>query len=81
MGQTIVKLTEQQDRMVQVVKGKYGFKNKDVAIRFIITEFVKNHLEPELRPEYVKKIQYIEKRGKFKEYKSPSQLWNDVEHA
>ena len=81
MKQTLVALNDHQDQILQIVKAKQGLKNKVEAVQFIIKEYEENHLEPELRPEFVKKMQKIEKEGKFKEYKSLSQLWKDIEHA
>ncbi len=81
MIQTLIALNEHQDQILQIVKAKQGLKNKIEAIQYIIKEYEDNQLEPELRPEFIKKIQKIEKSGKFKEYKSLSQLWKDIEHA
>lgn len=81
MKQTLIALSEHQDQILQIVKANRGLKNKVEAVQFIIKEYEENHLEPELRPEFIKKIQKIEKEGKFKDYKSLSQLWKDIEHA
>lgn len=61
MTQTLVKLDENQDRVLNVVKGKFGFKNKNEAIVHIIKEYEEEFLEPELRPEYIEKLKVIEK--------------------
>ena len=58
MPQAIVKLGEHQNRILNIVKGKFGLKNKSEAINLIITEY-EDSLEPELRPEYVKKAKKI----------------------
>ena len=79
MKQTLIALNEHQDQVLQIVKAKQGLKNKVEAVQFIIKEYEENQMEPELRPEFIKKIQKIEKEGKFKEYKSLSQLWKDVD--
>ena len=79
MKQTLIALNEHQDQVLQIVKAKQRLKNKVEAVQFIIKEYEENHMEPELRPEFIKKIQKIEKEGKFKEYKSLSQLWKDVD--
>lgn len=81
MKQTLISLNESQDQVLQIVKAKQGLKNKVEAVQFIIKEYEENNLEPELRPEFIKKIQIKEKEGKFKEYKSLSKLWKDIEHA
>ncbi|MBI5797275.1 DUF2683 family protein [Candidatus Woesearchaeota archaeon] len=81
MKQTLIALNEHQDQVLQIVKAKQRLRNKVEAVQFIIKEYENNHLEPELRPEFIKKIHKIEKEGKFKEYKSLSQLWKDTESA
>lgn len=66
MVQAIVKLGEREDRVLTIVKGKYGLKNKSEAVNLIIGKFEENLLEPELRPEFVKKIKKIEKEKSIK---------------
>lgn len=81
MVQAIVNIGAQEDAVLTIVKGKFGFKNKSDAVNFVIKRFEEELLEPELRPEYVAKIRKIEKVGKFKSYKSMSALRNEIEHA
>lgn len=68
MIQALVRLEERQDRTLNIVKGKFGFKNKNEAIKYVINEYEEKHLEPELRPEYIQKLKGIEKEKgtKFK---------------
>jgi len=61
MVQAIINLGEYEDRIVTIVKGKYGLKNKSDAINKIIEEFDDRLLESQLRPEYLKKLQKIRK--------------------
>lgn len=56
MVQSLISLNEHEDRVINVVKGKFGLKNKSEAIRLIIDEYEKELLEPELRPEYVERM-------------------------
>ncbi len=41
MVKAIIELGEHEDRVLQVVKGKYGLKNKTDAINKIIQEYEK----------------------------------------
>ena len=66
MVQAIIDLDEHENRVLNVVKGKFGLKNKSEAVSFIIDEYEKELLEPELRPEYIEKM---EKRQKEKTVK------------
>jgi hypothetical protein len=56
MVQAIIELKEHENRILNIVKGKYGFKNKSEAINFIISEYEHHFLEPELRPEYFEEL-------------------------
>jgi len=66
MTQAIIKLGEYEDRVLNIVKGKYGLKNKSDAVNFVIDKFEEEILEPELRPEYIKKAKRIMKQKAIK---------------
>ena len=69
MVQAVINIDEQTNRVLNVVKAKFGFKDKSEAINFVVNTYEDNFLEPELRPEYIKKIKKIEKEKavKFKD--------------
>ncbi|MBS3095533.1 DUF2683 family protein [Candidatus Woesearchaeota archaeon] len=73
MTQAIVSLGEHEDRILTIVKGKYGFKNKSDAMNFVIDKFEQEILEPELKPEYIKKLAKIRK-GKYIKFSSMDEL-------
>lgn len=81
MVQAVVNLGEHQDRILTIIKGKFGLKNKSDAVNFIINKYEEELLEPELRPEYVDKIRNLEKNGKFSSYASLSALRDEIENA
>ena len=81
MTQAIISLGNTQDRLLNIIKGKYGFKNKSDTVNFVIEKFGEELLEPELRPAYVQKIKILEQKGKLNKYRSLSALRADVEHA
>ena len=66
MVQAVINLNERENRILNIVKGKYGLKNKSEAVNLIINEFEKEILEPELRPEYVEKMKKREKESTVK---------------
>ena len=80
MVQAIVNLGENENRVLNIVKGKFGLKNRSDAINLVIDKFEENLLEPELRPEYIKKLKKIDK-GKFKEFTSIEELRREIENA
>ncbi|MEK6938386.1 MAG: DUF2683 family protein [Nanoarchaeota archaeon] len=61
MVQAIVTIGEHQDRILNIIKGKFGLKNKSEAINVVINKYEQELLEPELRPEYINKLQKLEK--------------------
>jgi hypothetical protein len=81
MVQAIVDIGDHEDRILTIVKGKFGFKNKSDAVNFVISRFEAELLEPELRPEFSSKIKTLEKKGKFTSYKTLTDLRKDIEDA
>ncbi|MDI6917665.1 MAG: DUF2683 family protein [Thermoplasmatales archaeon] len=66
MVQAIINLNERENRILNIIKGKYGLKNKSEAINLVIDEYEKELLEPELRPEYIEKMREREKEHTVK---------------
>lgn len=57
MVQALVEIDENTNRVLSVVKAKYQLKDKGKAIEFVVSKYIEEENEPELRPEYIKKIQ------------------------
>lgn len=66
MVQAVINIEDHENRIINVVKGKFGLKNKSEAIRLIINEYEKELLEPELKPEYIEKMKKREKEPSIK---------------
>lgn len=66
MVQNIIEIGEREDRVLNIVKAKFGLKNKSEAVAIITQTYEENFLEPELRPEYLEKLQKIRKGRYFK---------------
>lgn len=73
MVQSIIEIDEREDRIINIVKAKYGLKNKSEAVALIAKTYEESFLEPQLRPEYLVKLEKI-KKGKFIKYKSVDYL-------
>ena len=71
----IVKLNDEANRVINIVKAKYGLKDKSEALNKMIRQYELELMEPELRPEYVEKLKKIDKEGKFVKVKSLDELW------
>ncbi len=66
MVQNIIEIGEREDRVLNIVKAKFGLKNKSEAVAIITQTYEESFLEPELRPEYLEKLQKIRKGKYFK---------------
>lgn len=75
MPTAIVKLDEEANQVINIVKAKYNLKDKSEAINKMAEEYEAEVLEPALRPEYVKKIKGLEKKGKFVKVEKIEDLW------
>ncbi len=73
MTSAIVNLTEKNSMYLNILKAYFGLKNKSDAMNFIVSEYAKEVLEPQLRPEYAKKLQKIMKE-KGNSYKSLAKM-------
>jgi len=65
MVKSLIDLNERESRIINIVKAKYGLKDKSQALSIIIKRYEECELEPELRPEFVKEIEETRKHGKF----------------
>ena len=61
MVQAIINIDEHTNRILNIVKAKYGLKDKSSAIELMATQYEEKILEPELRPEFIEKTQNIMK--------------------
>jgi hypothetical protein len=73
MVQNIIEIGEREDRVLNIVKAKFGLKNKSEAVAFIAQTYEESFLEPELRPEYLEKLGKIRK-GKYIKFNSIGEL-------
>lgn len=62
MVNALVNIGENTNRVLNMIKAKYGLKNKSEAIEFVVSEFVEYENEPELKPEFIAKINSISKQ-------------------
>lgn len=64
MTQALISLSEDANRTVNVVKAKYGLKDKSEAIERIIMEYIRGSDDPDFNPEFLARIEKAQK-GKF----------------
>jgi len=78
MVQAMIEIPEEANHILNIVKARYNLKTKSEAIAKIVIECGGNILEPELRPEYLEKLQKIEKE-KGISFKNMSELRKIIE--
>ncbi|HLD10859.1 MAG TPA: DUF2683 family protein [Candidatus Nanoarchaeia archaeon] len=73
MVQAMINIEENTNRVINIVKAKFGFNDKSQAIDLIVKQYEETILEPELRPEYIEKLEKIRK-GKYIKFSSIEEL-------
>lgn len=66
MVQAIINISDESNRVLNVLKAKYGLRDKSSAIDLMAQQYEEVILEPELRPEYVKKALRISRQKPVK---------------
>ena len=61
MVQSISKLEEHANKVLNIIKAKFGLKDKSEAVNLVVEEYEHYFLEPELRTDYKKKLSKIMK--------------------
>lgn len=62
MVKALININEQTNRMLNIIKAKNNLKDKSQAIDQMAKEYELLTSEPELKPEFIKKIQKLEKK-------------------
>ena len=59
MVNALVQLDGGTNKVLNIVKARFGLRNKGEAIRFVVNEFVEYENEPDLKPEFIAKMESI----------------------
>ncbi len=81
MVKAIINIKDETNRVLNIVKAKYGLRDKSEAINMIAEQYEEYILEPQLKPEYVEKIKSLEKSGKFREFNSIDEFEKEIKNA
>lgn len=73
MVQALIEIDENTNRVLNVVKAKYGLKDKGEAIQVVVERYIEEEDEPDLRPEFIEKIRKTENQKGIK-FKSINEL-------
>ena len=80
MVQAIIDIEDETNRVLNIVKAKFGLKDKSEAINVMAEQYEQELLEPQLRPEYAAKLQRIKKEKGIR-FKSIEALRKHIENA
>lgn len=69
----MIEIPEEANQILNIIKARYNLKTKSEAIAKVVIECGRNILEPELRPEYLEKLDRIRK-GKYTKFNSVDEL-------
>ena len=61
MVKAMVDIDEHANRVLNVIKAKFGLHDKSQAINMMAMQYEEEVLEPEFRPEFVARLKRIEK--------------------
>ncbi len=62
MVNALIRIGNDTNKVLNIVKAQHGFKDKGDAVDFVVRRFIDIEGEPGLRPEFVEKIKRIEKQ-------------------
>ncbi len=57
----MIKISKNANQVLNIVKAKYGLKDKSEAIEKVVIDYGKDYLEPELKPEFIEHMKIREK--------------------
>ena len=57
MVQAMIKISEEVNQILNIVKAKHNLRDKSKAIEKVVLEYGTELLEPELKPEFVEKME------------------------
>lgn len=77
----MIEIPKEVNQILNIVKARFGLKTKSEAIARIVAGYGSDILEPELKPEYVKKLRKIEEQGNFLSFNSIEELKKSIENA
>jgi len=70
MVKAIVTIDDRTNQILNIIKAKYGLRDKSQAINLMAQQFEESVMEPELRPEFVESLKnsQSEKTIKVKDF-------------
>ncbi len=78
MVKAIVTISEEANRLLNILKAMHGLRDKSEAINLMAERYEEEILEPQLRPEYIEKLKRIEKEKPIR-FKNIAELRKKIE--
>lgn len=79
MVQNIIDIGSHEDKILNIVKAQNGLKNKSQAVSFIVKKYEDSFMEPEIKPEYLEKLDKIRQEGYGEKFQSIEDLKLEIE--
>ena len=80
MVNAMINISDQANQILNIVKARHNLKDKSEAIEYVAIEYGEDILEPELRPEFIEKLQRIKKQKGIK-FKTIVELRKHIQNA
>ena len=61
MVKALVNISDEANQVLNIVKAKFGLRDKSEAINVMAKQYEEEVLEPQLRPEFIAKMKRIQK--------------------
>ena len=62
MVNAMIRISDRANQILNIVKARQNLNDKSEAIEYIVGEYGKDLLEPELRPEFIERMKKIAKQ-------------------
>jgi len=62
MVQALIEINENTNRVLNVVKAMFDLNDKGEAVEFVVSDYIKYRNEPDLKPEFLEKMERIKKQ-------------------
>lgn len=66
MVQAMINISNNANQILNIVKARFNLKDKSEAIEKVVFDYGEDLLEPELRPEFIQRMQEISKEKTIK---------------
>lgn len=60
MVKAMIDIDDHANRIINIVKARYGLQDKSQAINVMAIKYEEDILEPEMRPEFIERLRKIE---------------------